>query len=472
VVPDEIQTLLKLVDAVRLEIDGLRDHDDLLQAVGRFLDARIPNFFYFSDYSALPGKVRLDKVAATSSAPASDHMQTARALLELAGTEPGSLAEDDYEERKAELEAVSNELTQQTQEYWRQSAHLEIVMDVEKENIARADGTHAVAKVLHIRVKDRRHQYTGSFDDRSSGFRWFFSFLAAFSEFENRDEPTIILLDEPALTLHGKAQADFLRFIEERLAPKCQVIYTTHSPFMVDTGHMDRVRIVEDTGPERGSKTTSDVMGVGAESVFPLQGALGYDLAQSIFIGPHNLLVEGTSDWTYLTVLSDHLASMGRQGLSHKWRLLPVGGMANVPTFVALLGKQLEVTVLVDSGTDGMQRINAMISKGLLKDKRLVQVKGIVDNANADIEDVFAVSDYLTLYNRAFSASLTEPDLPPGDRVVRRIAGATTGENFDHGKPADVLLRDRTSILGSLTSVTLDRFEALFQTLNATNPDL
>jgi predicted ATPase len=40
------------------------------------------------------------------------------------------------------------------------------------------------------------------------------------------------LLDEPGLTLHGKAQADLLRYIEQRLLPDHQVIYSTHSPFM------------------------------------------------------------------------------------------------------------------------------------------------------------------------------------------------------------------------------------------------
>jgi predicted ATPase len=54
------------------------------------------------------------------------------------------------------------------------------------------------------------------FDEHSSGFRWFFSFLAAFSEYENAQAPIVILLDEPALSLHARAQADFLRFIEER----------------------------------------------------------------------------------------------------------------------------------------------------------------------------------------------------------------------------------------------------------------
>lgn len=83
----------------------------------------------------------------------------------------------------------------------------------------------------------------------------------------------VILLDEPALTLHAKAQRDFLRFINKRLAPVGQVLYTTHSPSMVE--QIERVRVVEDRGDEVGSVTSSDALEVGEDSAFPLQAALG-----------------------------------------------------------------------------------------------------------------------------------------------------------------------------------------------------
>ena len=63
----------------------------------------------------------------------------------------------------------------------------------------------------------------------------------------------IILLDEPGLSLHGKAQGDLLRYIKEKLLPKYQVIYTTHSPFMIDTDNILSVRTVEDVTAEGGA---------------------------------------------------------------------------------------------------------------------------------------------------------------------------------------------------------------------------
>jgi predicted ATP-dependent endonuclease of OLD family len=104
---------------------------------------------------------------------------------------------------------------------------------VDKETVEQVDelgrpGQTAVARRLKIRVYDNRHGFTNNFDQRSNGFRWFFSFLAAFSEFEGREHKVIVLLDEPGLSLHGKAQSVFLNFITERLALSAQVLYTTH----------------------------------------------------------------------------------------------------------------------------------------------------------------------------------------------------------------------------------------------------
>src|SRR5690606_7734051 len=139
-----------------------------------------------------------------------------------------------------------------------------------------------------------------------------------------------------------RAQKDFLRFINERLAVNGrQVIFTTHSPFMVEPGRLERARLVEDKGTEHGTKVSKDVMSTDADTLFPLQGALGYDLAQHLFINEHNLVVEGTSDLTYISVISDFLKENSRTGYDDKWSVVPVGGADQIPTFVALLGNHL-----------------------------------------------------------------------------------------------------------------------------------
>jgi predicted ATP-dependent endonuclease of OLD family len=313
------------------------------------------------------------------------------------------------------------------------------------------------------------HSLSLPFDEHSTGFRWFFSFLAAFSEYEFRDTPVIILLDEPALGLHAKAQSDFLRFIEERLAPRHQVIYTTHSPFMIQPGKLERVRLVEDAGQETGAVISKDVLTSDPDTLFPLQGALGYDIAQHLFIREHNLVIEGTSDFTYLTVISDYLKTQdGRTFLDDRWSIVPVGGADYIPTFVALLGNHLAVTVLVDSQKTGHQRLTNLASQGYLHTKRIITIGEVISRKQADIEDIFNVEDYLVLYNKAYNKELKSSDLKGTDPIVTRIARLEGIDKFDHGKPADTLLRNRDQLLQSFHDDTFKRFEKLFGIINHT----
>jgi len=328
---------------------------------------RVPKFFYFDDYSQLPASVKIRELLAKKKEALSPGELTARALLELGGADNEYLLNPDYETRKRELENIANAITHQVLAFWSTNPELrtEVDMTLKQEQIA--NGQQQVLDELKIRLYDNRHLLSLSFDERSTGFRWFFSFLAAFSEYENSDSPVIILLDEPGLGLHARAQADFLRFIDERLSKRCPVIYTTHSPFMVQPGKLERVRLVQDGGREVGSRVTANVLSTDRDTLFPLQGALGYDMVQHLFIAPHNLIVEGTSDFTFLNLLSAHLASLGRSALDPKWSIIPVGGADLIPSFVALLGNHLELTVLIDSRKEGNQRLQHLTQQGNVK---------------------------------------------------------------------------------------------------------
>jgi hypothetical protein len=448
------QAVGKLQEAIRTQFP-----DGVAQGIEALVLQRMPSFMYFSEYSQLQGKVDLEHLLDGSTLDPSQ--LTARSLLRLAHADNPSLLAQDYEERKSELEAAANRLTREVARYWTQSADLKVDIDVEMA----PGGSGQIAKYLQIRVEDLRHGFSNRFDQRSSGFRWFFSFLAAFHEFEKQKERVVILLDEPALELHPRAQRDFLRFINERLAPKHQVFYTTHSPFMVEAERLERVRLVEDKGRGVGAVVSADVLSTDPDSFFPLQAALGYDIAQALFGRPDNLLVEATSDFTYLTVISDHLKQFGREYLNDRWHVLAAGGAANIPAFIALLGRQIGVTVLIESG-NGRAELVELAKAGYLKPKRLVAVAEVTGAAKADVEDLFEVDDYLALYNQAFGKSLKSADLPAGDRIMERIRQKEG--DFDPGRPADVLLRLRDKILPPLKPATRARFEELFRRINKT----
>ena len=458
---------LKLLTNARAELKKLFGKNATFDNVAwDAAEERFPEFFYFADYSTLPYSVKIDHVL--KSEKLDDSEATARALLRLGGADQDYVLNPDYERRKRELENVANVLTEDVNKYWTQNPDLRVQPDITQRTVTNNQGHSSVLDEMKLRIWDNRHSLSLPFNEHSAGFQWFFSFLAAFSEYEYRDPAVVILLDEPAVGLHARAQADFLRFIEERLTKRCQVIYTTHSPFMVQPGKLDRVRLVEDLGKEAGAVVTQDVLTRDPDTLFPLQGALGYDLVQHLFVAENNLVVEGTSDYAYLKVISDFLVSKGRTALDPKWSIVPVGGADAVPTFVALLGSHLKITVLVDSRKEGHQRLERMSKDGYLEKKRIILVGEVLGQKTGDIEDLFEVAEYLVLYNKAFGKTLKEKDLKGTAPIVARIARSEGVERFDHGRPADVLLREREGILSKLGEATLKRFEDLFARINKT----
>ena len=162
--------------------------------------------------------------------------------------------------------------------------------------------------------------------------------------------------------------------------------------------------------------------------------------------------------------MSQLCAGTGRSQLDDRWRVLPAGGATNIATFVSLIGPHLDITVLADAGTRGMQRVTGMVDHGLLAGNRLILASVAAASNNADIEDLFAEGDYLELFNKTFSTSLEVSDLPQGDRIVKRLE--TKHDKFVHGEVAETLLRNYSD--STFTDTTLDRFAALIDALNAT----
>jgi predicted ATPase len=381
-------------------------------------------------------------------------------LIRLAGVQAAEFTEANYEARKASLEAAANQLTDEVFEYWSQNKDLSIELDVDFRSAADQYGQ---PPFLDIRVRNQRHRVTLNFGERSHGFMWFFSFLAAFSEYRGKQN-MILLLDEPGLGLHAAAQADLLRFIDERLAKGHQVIYSTHSPFMVEANRLERVRTVEDVG-HAGTKVSADVLSTSRDTRFPLQAALGYDLAQTLFLGPDNLVVEGPADYLYLQVMSGHLRSLGREPLDPRWVIVPVGGLDKIPTFVALLGAQLNVAVVLEVSSGATQKIDSLVRRGIIGGEKLIPLTEITETAEADIEDLFDPKFYLDLLEQSQTASVKGKDLKGAGRILKRIEAAI-GASFDHYQPARYLLEHQVELLKRIDDGSVNRFEELFKRAN------
>jgi predicted ATP-dependent endonuclease of OLD family len=441
----------------------------LRAAVSARLRKLAPRTFYFSSYSQLGGRYSLQEVfEAVHGGSDDESVQAAADFLNLARVVPADIEAWDFEKSNAELESVSSLLTQRVKEHWHQNDHLKLRVSLETEQYTNPQGQPDVRRWLQFRVEDQRHDFSNRLDRRSTGFRWFISFLAAFLEFE-KDSNLILLLDEPGLSLHARAQMDLLDAIKSKLAAGRQVIYSTHSPFMVRAQELNHARVVEDQGPEKGVSVSNDAgMVSDPDTLFPLEAALGYDIAQNLFIGRRNIIVEGVSDYIYLNTISGHLGTKGRAELPEDCRVIPAGGAANIPTFLALLGTALDVVVLIDGNTPD-QRIKTSIATGRLKEARIVSISDHCAVEDADIEDLFEPQEYLTLYNATFGKSLKMSQVKGNGRIVKRIAAAEKGE-FNHGVVSAYFLSHLEDSLTALSDATLDRFASVIEALTKALP--
>ena len=406
-------------------------------------------------------------------------------LLDLAGLDLSEVFEPERTEALlASLEAAENQLTQTALTYWSQNRHLRMKFDIRPARPGDPTGMTAGMNIWG-RIHDTKHMVSTALGTRSRGFVWFFSFLAWYSHLRREGRKLILLLDEPGLSLHAKAQEDLLRYFEKELKPNHQLIYTTHSPFMVDPAHFKRVRIVQDLSIEpnaddlleekQGTKVITEVLDATPDSLFPLQGALGYEIHQTLFIGPNNLVVEGVSDLLYIQTISALLQEMGKVGLSTDWTITPVGGSDKVTTFVALIGAQsnLNVAVLIDYQKKDRQSIENLYKRKLLSKRKVLTYADYVGSSEADVEDMFDPDFYLKLVNGALGSSIGLTDLVSRHpRILRRLKeylasdSLPNGASFNHYRPARYFSGNIGVLSGDLTDQVLDRFEQAFKTLN------
>ncbi|WP_419568136.1 AAA family ATPase [Ruminococcus sp.] len=430
-----------------------------------FISPAIPKLWYFSDYFSLPCRINLNDFATgkPTGSLSSEEYKIAKALFELSGLQIDDIqSESNFETFKAQLEATSNSITDDMFEYWTTNQNLEIRFDIE----------HAANNVryLNIRIYNSKHRVTLPLKNRSKGFLWFFSFLVWFSKIQgDKNSKYILLLDEPGLSLHASAQNDLLRFIDEKLAPEYQVIYTTHSPFMIDSLKLNEVRTVYDTqDPKIGSVVSDAVEEKDSDTLFPLQAALGYTIAQNLYVSPRNLLVEGISDLVYLNHFSTILKDMGKEGLSDDITIVPVGGADKIATFISLMrGNELSTVCLLDTFTNQSAevRLKRMVEQKIIADKKILYYHSVIGQTFADIEDLFSKNEYLELYNGAFSTSIKITDLDVDKPIMSQLKRINGNKSFNHYSPANYMAKN----IGTLTfsTETIEHFEKLFALVNS-----
>jgi len=296
--------------------------------------------------------------------------------------------------------------------WWTQDSDFRLAIDVREFDLV-------------FTIRDRTGS-SYSFGERSGGLKYFLSYLVqSLAHMKRRTANEILLMDEPDAYLSNQGQQDLLRVLKEftvgtpAVPDGSQVVFVTHSPFLIDKNRADRIRVLDKGAGEEGVRIVGDI---GHNRFEPLRTAMGSFVGETVFMGNCNVIVEGIADQVLLAGMSSLLGAKGYDNDSrldlNNVTLVPAGGAQNVPYMAYLArGRGVEkpaVVVLLDGdkeGDDAVVTLNQAIvgGKRLLRPDYILQVKsdsiaGLLGNSDwadgpVELEDLIPLDVALAAVN-------------------------------------------------------------------------
>ena len=385
------------------------------------LEEELPNFIYYASYASLDSELHLPTIISKMSRneemseKSKNKVKTLKVLFDYIKlkpqdilnlgkeTNPGSTKSEstienesaNKKEREILLDSAATKLTRDFKSWWKQGDYIF--------NFS-VDGDY-----FRIWVSDNIRHDKIELESRSSGLQWFFSFFLIFmSEADHEHKNTIILLDEPGHTLHPMAQKDLSLFFNE-LSTKNQLIYTTHSPFLVDAMNITQTKVVyfEDDGITQVSDDLQTNKNMAKKSIYPINSAIGLTVSDTMLIGCKPIIVEGVSDQIYMTFIKRFLMKIGEFMSSEELIFMPVGGTKNIKPVVSIIsGRDSDLPfVIVDNDESGQTKKKSLENDLYANEKdKILNINDFIikSTKEAEIEDFMDVLEIEESFNREF----------------------------------------------------------------------
>jgi energy-coupling factor transporter ATP-binding protein EcfA2 len=374
----------------------------------KFMVENIPYFVYYSNYGNLDSEIYLphvvDNLKRTDlGTKEAAKARTLRVLFKFVTLKPEEILElgrdfdvgnkgrkptpeeiDEVAEKKRIrsilLQSAGTKLTGKFKNWWKQGDY---------RFRFEADGDH-----FRIWVSDEKRPEEIELESRSTGLQWFLSFYLVFLvESEGDHSNSILLLDEPGLSLHPLAQRDLSAFFDS-LSSTNQILYTTHSPFLVHADRLERARKVYVDG-DGTTKATSDLRKGSdpkqAGAAYAVHSALNMNVAESLLLGCQPVIVEGPSDQHYLTAIKSLLIGAGKLKPTRELVFPPSGGTKNVRQIAGILSGRDEALpyVILDSDEPGMKLAKELSTSLYNNDRdRIITIEKYTSIPASEIEDL------------------------------------------------------------------------------------
>ncbi|WP_201550481.1 AAA family ATPase [Psychrobacter fjordensis] len=452
---------------------------EMSDIVLNLLDQKMPVFILFNNYSKVKPLINLEHLYKRSEGGLLDdkyYDYGNLCLLKLLGfnvkelsdfgnipvpraNDPKALKEyqDKLDNRSYLLNAASIHLTKEIRKVW-----------MPNPNRPEADKLRVTADGQYLKVVVEDDMGVDiELDQRSEGFQWLVSFfIIFFAEAADKHKNAILLLDEPGMSLHALKQRDFRATIS-RLAEQNQTIYTTHSPFLVGPDELNIVKVVEMKDRSDGTKIHNTINSSDPAALLPLQEALGYDLAQSLFTQKKNLILEGLTDYWYIEATSALLRVNKIVDLNDKISLVFANTAGKVVYYATILHAQnLKIAALLDSDSAGDQAATQDSLVYTLGNKNILRTKDYCQNVTSpEIEDLLR-DTLIKIVETEYSIDCKPiADSQPKRNIVSIFQSQVSGfSKYDLAK--HFIKWTRSNDASNLTEVEISNWTMLIENIN------
>ena len=381
-------------------------------ALENFIEDNLhPKFVYFSDYKKIIGNINLteylkqkeDSEHSVEYVEEFDKSETVDNLFFLADLDIHELEKIKHSPSKLVklLSAASKQLSLRLNPAWKgDPIHVEL----------RLNPNNVMSVVISDIHKDGTVTNTGLLNRRAEGFKWTFSFIVNFAAETQKTalKEAILLLDEPARNLHPTQQRGISDLLKS-LAGSNQVLYATHSPYMIFDYAPGNVIVVELDKKKHLSRLHYDYWKAEDATLVPILYGLSRGLVESITdreIGRNSrpvIIVETMSDAMYLNgfdkFLEDPNISM------NPLNIVPAYNKNSVlPLAIFYHNHGYQTFVLLDNSDESKFISNRLIQNGLSEIQMIFYERD--EKALMSMEDYLMVDDYLHAVNQTYEVLL------------------------------------------------------------------
>jgi AAA15 family ATPase/GTPase len=366
------------------------------EELGEALFRSVPDFEMFEDFSSLlPNRIDLEDIAAGNTA--AEGYKAAVNFLTITGLDFSFFQQPSSRILKQKIENLNGELTLNFQEFWRQNVgkNNKIKINFELAHYDHSHGEKSGKPFIEFWIKDEAERLYPK--QRSRGVRWFLSFfleLKATAMDKNRRNK-ILLIDEPGVSLHARAQEDVLKVFDD-IREHMQIIYSTHSPHLIDVNKLYRViavqRAVEDDmKSETVVLNARSLKAATADTLSPVYAMMGARLNQQDIIKSfNNVVVKDLATFYFLKAIL-HLTGYKKK----ECYFLPASGTASMPMMInILIGWGLEYLALNFGNEEEKFMYNKLRKELFDNNVDLAGMQLLFLRDFPDVEDLFSTIDF------------------------------------------------------------------------------